>query len=93
MLELPVEDAVLHFVGGAGWLLGIPLPSLMLPRSCTRVSAVDGVFHFDVGLYALLSGGLIVRYRGCLKPDAAEARRAAPARRRGTRRSAGGRRG
>ena len=70
-LELPVEDAVLHFVVRRGWLLGIPLPSLMLPRSCTREFAVDGVFHFNVGLYAPLSGGLIVRYRGCLKPDAA----------------------
>ncbi|MFZ1103636.1 MAG: DUF4166 domain-containing protein [Hyphomicrobiaceae bacterium] len=70
-LELPVEDAVLHFVVRRGWLLGIPLPSLLLPRSCTREFAADGAFHFDVSLYAPVTGGLIVRYRGCLKPDAA----------------------
>jgi hypothetical protein len=70
-LELPVEDAVLHFVVRRGWLLGIPLPPWLLPRSCTREFAVEGAFHFDVGLYAPLTGGLIVRYRGCLKPDAA----------------------
>jgi hypothetical protein len=69
-LELPVEDAILHFAVRRGWLLGIPLPSWLLPRSCTREFAADGVFHFDVGLYAPLTGGLIVRYRGSLKPDA-----------------------
>ena len=46
------------------------MPSLLLPKSCTREFAVDGVFHFDVGLYAPLTGSLIVRYRGCLRPDA-----------------------
>ena len=62
-LELPVEDGALHFSVRRGWLLGIPLPSLLLPKSCTREFAVDGAFHFDVGLYAPLTGGLIVRYQ------------------------------
>jgi hypothetical protein len=62
--ELSVEDGVLHFPVRRGWLLGIPLPSLLLPRSCSREFAVDGAFHFDVGLYAPLTGGLIVRYQG-----------------------------
>jgi hypothetical protein len=69
-LELPVADGVLHFPVRRGWLLGIPLPPLLLPRSCTREFAVGGAFHFDVGLYAPLTGGLIVRYRGRLEPDA-----------------------
>lgn len=70
-LELPVVDAALHFTVRRGWLLGIPLPSRLLPQSCTREFAMDGVFHFDVGLYAPLTGGLIVRYRGRLRPGAA----------------------
>jgi hypothetical protein len=69
-LELPVLDAALHFNVRRGWLLGIPMPSALLPKSCSREYAVDDVFHFDVGLYAPLSGSLIVRYRGWLRPDA-----------------------
>jgi hypothetical protein len=69
-LELPVEDGALQFPVRRGWLLGLPLPGFLLPRSCTREFAVDGVFHFDVGLYAPLTGGLVVRYRGWLRPDA-----------------------
>jgi hypothetical protein len=70
-LELPVKDAALRLPVRRGWLLGIPLPSLLLPGSCSREFAVDDRFHFDVGLYAPLTGGLIVRYRGWLEPDAA----------------------
>jgi hypothetical protein len=69
-LELPVEGGALRFPVRRGWLLGIPLPGFLLPRSCTREFAVDGAFHFDVGLYAPLTGALIVRYRGWLRPDA-----------------------
>jgi hypothetical protein len=32
----------------------------------------DGAFHFDVGLYAPLTGGLIVRYQGRLGTDGDE---------------------
>jgi len=75
-LELPVEDGALHFYVRRGWLLGVPLPSLLLPRSCSREFAADGAFHFDVGLYAPVTGGLIVRYQGRLAGDAdAEAMR------------------
>jgi hypothetical protein len=68
--ELPVEDGLLHFPVRRGWFLGVPLPSLLLPRSCSREFAADGAFHFDVGLYAPLTGGLVVRYQGHLRPDA-----------------------
>jgi hypothetical protein len=67
--ELPVEDGVLHFPVRRGWFLAIPIPSLLLPRSCSREFAADGAFQFDVGLYAPLTGGLIVRYRGRLAAD------------------------
>jgi len=70
-LELPVKDATLHLAVRRGWFLGIPLPSLLLPGSCSREFAVDDTFQFDVGLYAPLTGGLIVRYQGWLEPDAA----------------------
>jgi hypothetical protein len=70
-LELPVQDGALHFPVRRGWLLGMPLPAFLLPRSCSREFAVDGVFHFDVGLYAPLTGDLIVRYRGWLLPESA----------------------
>ena len=69
-LELPVEEAVMHLPVRRGWILGIPLPSVLLPQSCSREFAVDGTFHFDVGLFAPVTGGLIVRYRGSLRPDA-----------------------
>jgi len=69
--ELPVAGGALHFVVRRGWFLGIPLPSMLLPRSCSREFEVDGTFHFDVGIYAPLTGELIVRYRGELAPDSA----------------------
>jgi hypothetical protein len=68
-LGLPVENGVLHFPVRRGWLFGLPLPSQVLPTSCAREFAADGAFHFDVGLYAPLTGSLIVRYRGRLVAD------------------------
>ena len=73
--ELPFADGALQFVVRRGWFLGIPLPSLLLPRSCSKEFDVDGTFHFDVGIYAPLTGKLIVRYRG----ELVRVRRARPA--------------
>ncbi len=70
--ELPVEQATLHLPVRRGWFLGLPIPRALLPRSESREFEIDGRFHFDVGLIAPLGGGLIVRYRGWLIPDAAE---------------------
>ena len=67
--ELPVEDGSLYLPVRRGWCLGIPLPALLLPRSESREYDVNGIFHFDVGLYAPFGGGLIVRYQGCVTPD------------------------
>ena len=68
-LDLPVTDGALSMPVRRGWLLGVPLPRLLLPTSDAREYEADGVFHFDVALGAPLGGGLIVRYRGTLTPD------------------------
>jgi len=68
--ELPVANGNLAFVVRRGWFLGLPLPAWLLPRSCSREFAVNDRFYFDVGLYAPLTGGLIVRYQGEVRPDA-----------------------
>jgi Domain of unknown function (DUF4166) len=52
-----------------GWFLGIPLPRFVLPISDSREYSENGVFKFDVSLIAPLGGGLIVRYKGQVKPD------------------------
>ena len=67
---LAVENATLSFLVERGWLLGVPIPSFLLPRSCAREFALNDHFHFDVGLYAPLTGELIVRYQGQVRPDA-----------------------
>jgi NAD(P)-dependent dehydrogenase (short-subunit alcohol dehydrogenase family) len=70
--DLPVRDGALHFPVRRGWCLGVPIPGPLLPRSDALEFERDGVFHFDVALSAPLGGGLIVRYRGFLVPDASE---------------------
>jgi hypothetical protein len=72
--ELPVHGQSLHLPVRRGWFLGIPLPAFLLPASESREYDVDGLFHFDVGLYAPLRGGLIVRYQGCVTPDCGRTR-------------------
>jgi len=67
--DLAVEDGCMRLPVRRGWFLGIPLPRFLLPQSDSREYAREGVFHFDVALIAPLGGGLIVRYRGQLKPD------------------------
>jgi hypothetical protein len=67
--ELPVIDGSLYLPVRRGWFLGVPLPKVFLPRSESREYDVDGAFHFDVGLYGPLNGGLIVRYQGQVSPD------------------------
>jgi hypothetical protein len=67
--DLPVEDSSMRFVVRRAWFAGIPIPKLFLPDSEVREYAEDGVFRFDVALRAPLGAGLIVHYRGRLKPD------------------------
>jgi hypothetical protein len=63
-LELPMENGSLFLPVRRGWFFGIPLPRFLLPKSQAREYDVNGTFHFDVGLYAPLTGQLIVRYEG-----------------------------
>lgn len=65
-----MKNGSMHLPVKRGWFLGIPLPRFLLPVSNSREYAYDGMFHFDVALSAPLGGGLIVRYRGKLTPDA-----------------------
>lgn len=67
---LPVKDGVMRLRVRRGWLLGVPLPSLLLPRSCASECAVGGRFQFDIGLHLPVTGALIVRYQGSLAPVA-----------------------
>jgi NAD(P)-dependent dehydrogenase (short-subunit alcohol dehydrogenase family) len=66
--ELPVENGSLFLPVRRGWLLGVRLPGFLLPKSQAREYELNGVFHFDVGLYAPLTGRLIVRYQGHFIP-------------------------
>ncbi len=72
--DLPVDNGCMYLTVRRGWFLGMPIPRALLPGSDSREYADNGVFHFDVGLLAPLGGGLIVRYRGWLKPDRASPR-------------------
>lgn len=67
--ELPVDNGCMRLPVRRGWFLGVPLPRFLLPKSESQEYACEGVFHFDVALDAPLGGGLIVRYRGELRPD------------------------
>ncbi len=67
--DLPVQDGCMRLPVRRGWFMGIPLPRFLLPVSDSREYAQEGVFHFDVSLLAPLGGGLIVRYRGQVRPD------------------------
>jgi hypothetical protein len=46
-------------------------PASNSPASGQRKPRIrrGAVFHFDVGLYVPLRGGLIVRYQGCVTPN------------------------
>lgn len=67
-IDLRAHDGELHFPVRRGWLLGLPLPRALLPVSEAREYLSRGLFHFDVALHAPLKLGLIVRYRGSLRP-------------------------
>lgn len=67
--DLPVADGCMRLPVRRGWFLGVPIPRMLLPTSDSCEYAENGTFHFDVALGAPLGGGLIVRYRGQLRPD------------------------
>lgn len=65
-LDLHIADNALQFPVSRGWLLGLPLPHWLLPRSEAREYVEGERFHFDVALDAPLGIGRLVRYRGWL---------------------------
>ena len=71
-LDLRVEDECMRVPVRRGWFACLPLPRFLLPRSDSREYSQNGSFRFDVALNAPFSGGLLVRYRGYLKPDRCE---------------------
>ncbi|MEH6635169.1 MAG: DUF4166 domain-containing protein [Halioglobus sp.] len=71
-LDLLVEDGCMRLPVRRGWFAGLPLPRFLLPRSDSREYAQNGSFRFDVALSAPFGGGLLVRYRGYLRPDRRE---------------------
>ncbi|MGH6781067.1 MAG: DUF4166 domain-containing protein [Sphingomonadaceae bacterium] len=65
--DLPSDATGLTMVMRRWSLAGIPLPILVAPQSEAREWEEDGLFHFDVPI-TLPVVGLIVHYRGWLKP-------------------------
>jgi hypothetical protein len=64
---LKPEESRLH-LRVRGWsVLGLPLPLFLAPGGRTFEEDRDGLFHFHVEVESPLTG-LIVRYRGWLKP-------------------------
>lgn len=68
-IALLVEDGKLRLVVRRWTVFGLPLPVALAPRSDAFEFVEEGVFHFHVEIAHPLVG-LIVRYRGWLKPDA-----------------------
>ena len=65
-LGLHVKDGCLHFPVTSGRIGFFPVPGFLLPKSEAREYVEEGRFHFDVALYAPITGQLIIRYRGWL---------------------------
>lgn len=68
-LGLHVAEEQLHFPVQSGRLGPIPVPRIFLPVSVAREYEADGRFHFDVALYAPLTGAPMVHYQGWLAHD------------------------
>jgi hypothetical protein len=66
-LALVIDDGKLRLVLRRWSVLGLPLPLTLAPRADAYESADDGRFNFHVEIAQPLTG-LIVRYRGWLRP-------------------------
>jgi hypothetical protein len=66
-LALVIDDGKLRLVLRRWSVLGLPLPLTLAPRADAYESADDGRFNFHVEMAHPLTG-LIVRYRGWLRP-------------------------
>ena len=77
-MALVCEEGRLRLVLRRWSVFGLPLPLWLAPRSDAYESEDAGVFRFHVEISHPLTG-LIVRYRGWLKPQAKEERAGAAA--------------
>lgn len=68
-LELSRADGCLRLSVMRGWIFGLPLPRLLLPKSSIKEYVVGDQFRFDVALTAPLGAGLLIHYRGYLVPE------------------------
>jgi hypothetical protein len=78
-LALVVDEQTLRLVARRWSFLGIPLPTMLIPRGDAYEFARDGRFNFHVDIRLPLVG-LIVRYQGWLVPVAQTAYEAPVAR-------------
>ena len=69
--ELTAADGILKYAACHSFLLGIPLPLWLGPKSTACESAEGGRFRFDVEI-CHVSTGPIVRYRGWLLDERVE---------------------
>ena len=69
-LALVVKDGRLNLVPRRWSLLGMPMPGFLLPTGLSFETEKSGEFCFDVRISAPLVG-LIVSYKGTLKPEQA----------------------
>lgn len=68
LLRVPVDDDQgLSMILAGMTVLGIPVPRMLWPRIGATERVEDGLFAFDVSVSAPI-GGLIIRYRGRLRP-------------------------
>ena len=67
-MALVVESDRLFLIPRRWSILGIPMPGFLLPTGSSFEAEKDGRFFFDVEISAPLVG-LIVAYRGTLKPE------------------------
>ncbi|MBK5568295.1 DUF4166 domain-containing protein [Ensifer sp. SSB1] len=79
LCALEPTESRLHLSVRAWSFLGLPLPLVLAPGGRTFEEDRDGLFHFHVEVESPLTG-LIVRYRGWLRPanEPSSSRTAAP---------------
>ena len=70
-MRLVADAAGLSYVPRRYWLLGLPWPAALAPRTTARESVENGLFTFDIAIALPLVGPLI-RYRGSLSAASGE---------------------
>lgn len=68
LLKVSVDNRGLSMILAGMTVLGVPVPRMLWPRIAATERVEDGLFAFDVSVSAPI-GGLIIRYRGRLRPS------------------------